>query len=174
LSSLRNLSYEIRVRKHADALSNVDDPTILQVDCIDTEKNRKVGYAALDRRYFINIYVSPEYRRRGIGTQLLRYLLNEARKRGIYMVFLVVFLDNLPALRLYHKLKFKRLGIFKREGKAAALMGIYLGRHKLIPIFFSLTFLTFVLIPILKMLPKYLRSILLRQFFSINRLLNLA
>ena len=40
------------------------------------------------RGYFFNFYVRPEFRRRGIATEILRRLKEEARRLGIHDLFL--------------------------------------------------------------------------------------
>lgn len=46
----------------------------------------------------------------GIGAELCRCLLDDARERGYRSVFLRVDRDNAPAIRCYEKLGFRRLG----------------------------------------------------------------
>jgi len=60
------------------------------------------------------IGVKQEARNRGVGSLLLRELLEEAGRQGIVQVSLSVEVDN-PALRLYERLGFEKIG---REGNA--------------------------------------------------------
>ena len=55
--------------------------------------------------------VHPEYRRRGIGSSLLEFTLNEAKKRGFKTIKLYTSLDKNEeaAHRLYKKYGFKRI-----------------------------------------------------------------
>jgi ribosomal-protein-alanine N-acetyltransferase len=53
--------------------------------------------------------VAPPWRRRGIGSAIVRHVLDEARRRGLRSVYLEVRVDN-PARRLYHRLGFRRVG----------------------------------------------------------------
>ncbi|MEB3336221.1 MAG: GNAT family N-acetyltransferase [Leptolyngbyaceae bacterium] len=53
------------------------------------------------------LYVTPEHRRRGIGSALVRHAENWARKRGDRQIGLQVFQANQPALNLYGKLGFQ-------------------------------------------------------------------
>lgn len=53
--------------------------------------------------------VAPAWRRRGVGGAVLRWVLEEARRRGRRRVYLEVRVDN-PARRLYHRLGFRRVG----------------------------------------------------------------
>jgi ribosomal protein S18 acetylase RimI-like enzyme len=51
--------------------------------------------------------VRKEFRRRGIGTGLLKTLLRDARKMGIKVLKRSVMAGNTPAIKLYPKLGFK-------------------------------------------------------------------
>jgi ribosomal protein S18 acetylase RimI-like enzyme len=53
--------------------------------------------------------VAPRVRNRGVGTALIRYVLEEAARRGCVRVFLEVSIEN-RARRLYHRLGFRRIG----------------------------------------------------------------
>lgn len=53
------------------------------------------------------LYVSPEHRRRGIATALLKYLENWAAARGDRQIGLQVFQSNISALNLYKQLGYQ-------------------------------------------------------------------
>src|SRR5215207_4210556 len=53
--------------------------------------------------------VAPERRGQGIGGSIVRYVVDEARRRQRRAVYLEVRTDN-PARRLYHRLGFRRTG----------------------------------------------------------------
>ena len=55
-----------------------------------------------------NVVTHPEYRRRGIGTQVLQYALNIAWKRGCYKVMLLTGSKNEATLRFYEQAGFVR------------------------------------------------------------------
>ncbi|WP_292865282.1 N-acetyltransferase [Nostoc sp. LPT] len=58
------------------------------------------------------LYVVPEYRRRGIGTALMRYVENWAIQRGDRQIGLQVFQSNKPALNLYNQLGYQTQSIW--------------------------------------------------------------
>ncbi len=58
----------------------------------------------------IGIVVKKEYRDRGIGTNLMKALLREAKKIGIKIATLEVVADNERAIHLYTKCGFKEFG----------------------------------------------------------------
>ncbi len=53
------------------------------------------------------LYVVPEHRRQGIGTALMQYAENWAKKRGDIQIALQVFQTNTPALNLYKHLGYQ-------------------------------------------------------------------
>ncbi|GHG54784.1 N-acetyltransferase [Sinomonas cellulolyticus] len=66
-----------------------------------------------------SLYVDPAAGGRGIGTLLMRALLDECRARGMWTVQATVFPENLPSLALHRKFGFREVG--RRE--RIALMG---------------------------------------------------
>ncbi len=76
-----------------------------------------VGYAGmttvLDEGSVTNIAVSFDYRRKGIGRMIVESLLNEAKRRGISIVFLEVRESNEAAKGLYRSFGFAECGIRK-------------------------------------------------------------
>ena len=53
--------------------------------------------------YVDDLYVEPEYRRRGVGFALLEMLFRECRVRELASVYVEVGQSNRPALALYAK-----------------------------------------------------------------------
>ena len=74
-----------------------------------------VGYAGLasyDGESCVQtIGVRPDHQGRGIGTALLRALLDEAERRGSAAVLLEVRADNVDAQRFYERHGFRPIGI---------------------------------------------------------------
>ena len=56
------------------------------------------------------IYVSQEYLGKGVGKELMRATLNEARERGCDCVWLGVWEKNQPAINFYRKWGFQKVG----------------------------------------------------------------
>jgi ribosomal protein S18 acetylase RimI-like enzyme len=85
------------------------------------EDGRPIGRIIIDRSkdeiLLIDIALLPEYRNTGIGTRLIRELLDEAQKKG-QPVYLYVEVFN-PAQHLYERLGFSKIGMegiyFKME-----------------------------------------------------------
>lgn len=57
----------------------------------------------------------PEYRGRGIGTQVMRLLLDVATERGIGRVYLWTLATNEPAIRTYLRVGFRETGRTVRD-----------------------------------------------------------
>jgi ribosomal-protein-alanine N-acetyltransferase len=77
-------------------------------------EGRPVGFAVfwtvLDQGELGNIAVSPAWRRRGVGTRLLRSVIERARERGVRELFLEVRVTNHGAQRLYQRHGFRMVG----------------------------------------------------------------
>ncbi|MFB7799440.1 ribosomal protein S18-alanine N-acetyltransferase [Isoptericola sp. NPDC056134] len=77
-----------------------------------------VGYAGLwfdgDVAQIMTIGVDPHYQRHGVGRALLEALVGRARKLKAEAVLLEVRVDNEPALALYERHGFERIGLRKR------------------------------------------------------------
>ena len=75
---------------------------------------RPVAYAVmltvLDEAHLLNIGVARDSQRAGLGRELLRFLIGEARRRGSTQFFLEVRPSNLPALALYRAYGFQQIG----------------------------------------------------------------
>jgi ribosomal-protein-alanine N-acetyltransferase len=74
-----------------------------------------VGYAGLwaiePEGHITNLAVHPDYRRRGIGSQLLEKLLKQSRERlGLNKFTLEVRISNVGAIKLYSRFGFKLAG----------------------------------------------------------------
>jgi GNAT superfamily N-acetyltransferase len=63
--------------------------------------------SGLRHAHIFLLYVTPEHRRKGIGTALMQYAENWAKKRGDKQIALQVFQTNSPALNLYNHLGYQ-------------------------------------------------------------------
>ena len=75
------------------------------------------GYMGLSKivgeGYVTNIAVLPEFRHRGIGSQLLQYVINDSKEQ-LEFISLEVRVSNEAAISLYKKLGFSEVGKRKR------------------------------------------------------------
>lgn len=65
--------------------------------------------ASAGEYYLDSLYVSPEFRHRGIGSALLRDGIEQARRLRLPRVSLIVERDHHDAQRLYHSLGFEKI-----------------------------------------------------------------
>lgn len=92
--------------------------------------SRVCGYVGsqtvLGESDMMNLAVSGDYRRRGIGEQLICRLIRELAERGSHILCLEVRASNEPAIKLYEKLGFsivgKRPGYYKHPREDALIM----------------------------------------------------
>jgi [ribosomal protein S18]-alanine N-acetyltransferase len=90
-----------------------------------------VGHAIMmsvvDEAHLLNLAISPNWQRQGLGRALLQYVLLEARLAQIKTLFLEVRPSNATAIRLYNRNGFEGFAIRKdyypaREGREDALV----------------------------------------------------
>lgn len=69
----------------------------------------------------LSLYVSPHYRRRGVGKQLLQQAIRQSPTLGLNTLVGFIFAHNQPSLQLFAKHQFQRWGYLP---KVAELDGI--------------------------------------------------
>lgn len=81
---------------------------------VAVEEDTVAGYigsqTVMGETDMMNVAVHPDYRRRGIGEQLVNCLVEELKKRQSRSLTLEVRASNLPAQKLYEKLGFSEVG----------------------------------------------------------------
>ena len=79
--------------------------------------NKIAGYMGVSKiageGYVTNIAVLPEFRRKGIGKAILKFVINDC-KDSLEFLSLEVHVSNNAAISLYEKLDFRRVGLRKR------------------------------------------------------------
>ncbi len=85
---------------------------------IVAKKQGKVaGYCGLwisfDEADIMNVAVDAKYRRQGIAQQMLLFLMEQAKEKGVEKFTLEVRESNQSAINLYEKLGFKSVGLRK-------------------------------------------------------------
>jgi ribosomal-protein-alanine N-acetyltransferase len=97
---------------------------------------RVVGYTVYwrigDDVQVNNIAIHPDFRGRGIGESLMKFILEKVRGAGVTFVSLEVRASNIAALTLYGKLGFEvlgtRKGYYTNPSEDALVMGLVLGQ----------------------------------------------
>jgi phosphinothricin acetyltransferase len=79
------------------------------------------GRPAYDHTCEVSVYLDPQFRRRGIGSQLLRRSIEHAPAIGVNTLLGFIFAHNTPSLRLVEKHGFTQWGYLPR---VAVLDGI--------------------------------------------------
>ena len=93
-----------------------------------------VGYVGcqtvLDEGYITNVAVSPDFRRQGIGWQLIQALTERAQQAQLAFVTLEVRASNAPAIALYTTAGYEPVGrrknFYRGPTEDAILMTLYL------------------------------------------------
>ncbi|MBQ3562561.1 MAG: ribosomal protein S18-alanine N-acetyltransferase [Clostridia bacterium] len=67
-------------------------------------------YTVLDEGYVTNIGVLPEYRRKGIGSKIVRELINFSIEKSLSFITLEVRVSNVAAIELYKTFEFNEVG----------------------------------------------------------------
>lgn len=81
------------------------------VECAGVVIGHGIVSTGAGEAHILNVCVRPEFRCRGIGRQLLRYLLDRSRALGMAEAFLEVRPSNITAIRLYQSLGFEQVGV---------------------------------------------------------------
>jgi L-amino acid N-acyltransferase YncA len=97
-------------------------------DCrlVAQSSERILAWAALSpvstRRVYsgvaeLSIYVSAEARGRGVGTRLLRALVEQSEICGVWALQAGIFPENVPSISLHKSCGFREVGLRKRLGQ---------------------------------------------------------
>ena len=79
--------------------------------------NILVGYIiakiAFPETHILNLTISKNFRKKGLGTSLIKLIINDSILRGTEDIILEVRVNNHEAIALYQKLDFKKVGVRK-------------------------------------------------------------
>ena len=80
--------------------------------------------------HILNIAVHPDYRRMGLGTHLMRFFCDFCLTMKVKTITLDVRSSNHPAIKMYRKMGFRKLGLrphyYADNGEDALIMGLKL------------------------------------------------
>jgi len=68
---------------------------------------------AVGECHILNICIHPDYQQRGLGVEMVRSMLDSARRKKARIALLEVRISNTAAYRLYAKLGFDEIGLRK-------------------------------------------------------------
>ena len=100
---------------------------------VAVEDGRVIGYigmsAVIDEGYLFNVAVDRQYRKKGVGSALVRELVTFCQKRNYAFLTLEVRESNAPAISLYSRFGFVRVGerknYYSKPAENALLMTKY-------------------------------------------------
>lgn len=87
--------------------------------------NEVIGWASLnpysqrcayDGVADLSIYIDRTFRGRGVGSMLLQHLEEIAKEKNFYKIVLFTFPFNQNGQALYHKLGYRDVGVFEKQG----------------------------------------------------------
>lgn len=98
--------------------SEIDNRVSVYIVARDKETERVVGFGGvwtvLDCADITDIAVDAEYRRCGLGAEIMRLIIRICAERGVKTVNLEVKTTNVAAIALYKKMGFKQCGLRKK------------------------------------------------------------
>ena len=65
----------------------------------------------------VSIYVAAKYRGQGIGSDLLRFLIDRSEKKGFWTLQAGIFPENKESIELHKRYGFRVLGVREKVGK---------------------------------------------------------
>jgi L-amino acid N-acyltransferase YncA len=119
----RSSTFETREREPAEIADRIASDAVFLV----AEVNGAVGGFAATSPYSqreayagiaeCSVYVDPELRGRGIGTELLEALAAEVERAGLHKLLGKLFASNEPSMRLVARCGFRVVGTHERHGR---------------------------------------------------------
>ncbi|MCX7626910.1 MAG: ribosomal protein S18-alanine N-acetyltransferase [Methylophilaceae bacterium] len=131
------MGIEPRIYSHPWTRGNFADALRAGYSCwVGEVEGALIGYAVLmtvlDEAHLLNLSIAREYQGQGLGSDLLRHVIEVARGHGAQTMFLEVRPSNHAARALYEKMGFNEFSIRKgyypaAQGREdAILMGLVL------------------------------------------------
>lgn len=79
-----------------------------------SEDNKVLGYGLLSlsagEGHVLNLCIKPSHHHQGLGTWMMKHLINQTRRQAAGSIYLEVRVSNQHAIDLYHKLGFTQIG----------------------------------------------------------------
>lgn len=112
LDKMKEEQFEERLRMYFHDCNRIvyqEKEKILGFCMYGERQNQKEGYLDYDGE-ICALYVDPEYKRKGIGRQLLQYALSDLKENGKHKVILWCLDKNIPSRNFYKAMGGKELG----------------------------------------------------------------
>lgn len=113
MAHIENVCFETEAWNEEMIKGMFCDPMSRVYGCFEGEF--LIGYCAYGLRYdeghIYNIAVLPAFRRRGYGALMVKHMIEEGEKEGIWRFTLEVRVENMAAITLYERYGFKGVGV---------------------------------------------------------------
>lgn len=92
----------------------------------DRRDQRVVGYACYDQFRSIqgfqhtvehSVFLNPDYAGQGLGSSLLKHLIEEAQAQQLYIMVAAIDSENISSIRLHEKLGFVQSAYMQQVGQ---------------------------------------------------------
>lgn len=123
---------EVKANPFPWTIKNFTDCLRNNYYCLIQEVKKEVsGFAiqaiSLEETHLLNIGIREQFRKKGLGQDLLNEIVFASRAMGSRKIFLEVRISNKPAIELYYKSGFKKVSLRKNyyrlpEGREDALV----------------------------------------------------
>jgi RimJ/RimL family protein N-acetyltransferase len=74
----------------------------------------------------LTLYVREGYRNRRIGSRVLREIIEISRKKGFNFIIVTTDSDNIPALRLYNRYRFRKVLCLRKSDLTVLMLPLTL------------------------------------------------
>jgi L-amino acid N-acyltransferase YncA len=91
----------------------IDDDEVVGWAALTPVSGRNV-YAGVAE---VSVYIKATHRGKGLGRQLLQYLITDSEKHNIWTLQAGIFPENLASIKLHEQLGFRRIGYRERIGQ---------------------------------------------------------
>jgi L-amino acid N-acyltransferase YncA len=115
----RNATFETEVPEYETWIKKFNS-NLLWVAVID---DHVVGWAGLQpvstRKVYegvveVTLYIDSAHSGNGIGTTLMKHLILESEKAGVWTLYASIFIENTASIRLHESAGFKKIGVRDR------------------------------------------------------------
>jgi phosphinothricin acetyltransferase len=65
----------------------------------------------------VSIYIEPAHAGKGIGTTLMKHLVSESEKAGVWTLHASIFTENTASIRLHESAGFRKIGVREKIGR---------------------------------------------------------
>lgn len=106
-----------------------DHGHIKECRLVAREGNKLLGWVSLSKIFSrevyngfleLSVYIDQEARGKGVGTKLMKALVEESEKHGIWSLQSLIIKENKASIALHKKCGFREVGVWEKAGKMAA------------------------------------------------------